>query len=94
MEFSSAGKHDDGDFGIAEDGELVGLFEEAVASLGVGDLPVRRVFDSLDLDLPSRHRRRPFDSCSNSSRVLFWFDLWKREKWRRRRRRREMESKL
>lgn len=55
MEFAGAGEHDNGDFSVAEDGEFVGLFEEAVAALGVGDLPVGGVFDSLDLDLPSRH---------------------------------------
>lgn len=55
MEFSSAREHDNGDFSIAEDGEFVGLFEEAVASFGVSDLPVCGVFDSLDLDLPTSH---------------------------------------
>ena len=55
MEFSGTREHDNGDSGIAEHGELVGLFEEAVASLRVGDLPVGRILDSLDLDLPSRH---------------------------------------
>lgn len=55
MELSGAGNHDDGDLGIAENSELVGLLEQTVAPLRVGHLPVSRVLDPLDLDLPPRH---------------------------------------
>lgn len=58
MEPAGARDHDDGDLGVAQDGELLRLLEEAVAPLGVGDLPVGGVLDQLDLDLPSRHLAR------------------------------------
>lgn len=55
MELVVAGDHDEGDLGVAEDGELPRLLEEPVPPLRVGDLPVGRVLDRLDLNLPPRH---------------------------------------
>lgn len=55
MEFSGAGKYDNGNLSIAENAKLVCLFEETVASLRVRYLPVGRVLYPLDPDLPSRH---------------------------------------
>lgn len=55
IELVGAGDDDDRDLGVAEDGQLVGLLEETVASLGEGHLPVGGVLDPLDLDLPSSH---------------------------------------
>lgn len=78
VEFSGAGEHDNGDLGVAEDGEFVGLLEEAVAPLRVGHLPVRRVFDSLDLDLPSRHGSI---SCEFRGYFVFWIGSGRWRKW-------------
>lgn len=55
MEFSGAGKHENGNFSVAENGELVGFLEEPIASLGVGYLSVGGVLYPLDLDLSPRH---------------------------------------
>lgn len=55
MELLGARQHDDRHFSVAEDGELVGLLEQPIAPLRVGHLPVGRVLDPLDLDLPPRH---------------------------------------
>ena len=51
VELPLGGEDDERDLGVAEHGELVRLFEEAVAALAEGDLPVGRVLDALDLDL-------------------------------------------
>ena len=51
-------EHDERDVDVAEDGELVGLLDEAVAALGEGDLPVGGVLDPLDLQLHAPHGRR------------------------------------
>lgn len=37
---AGAGEHDDGDLGVAENGELLGLLHDAEPSLGVSHLPV------------------------------------------------------
>jgi hypothetical protein len=65
VELAAAGEDDERDLGVAEHGQLVGLLEEAVATLAEGDLPVGGVLDALDLDpapsrqpLASRRRRR------------------------------------
>lgn len=55
MEFSGTGKNENQNLRIAENTELVSLLEKTFASLGVGDLAIGRVLNSLDLDLPSRH---------------------------------------
>lgn len=55
MEFASAGEHNNRNLGIAENGELVGLLEKAIASFGVSDLAVGGVLYPLDLDLSTSH---------------------------------------
>jgi hypothetical protein len=52
---AGGGEHDDGDLGVAEHGELARLLHDPRAALGVGDLPVGRVLDPLDLDLAAPH---------------------------------------
>lgn len=49
------GEHDERDVDVAEDGELVGLLDEAIPALGEGHLPVRVVLDPLDLQLHAAH---------------------------------------
>lgn len=75
MKLVVAGEHDDGDRGVAEHGELMGLLEDAVPPLRVGHLPVVNVFDLLYLHLPSSHISPLL--CSAST-VQSFFD--KREK--------------
>ena len=41
--------------GVADDGELVSLLEEPVATLAEGDLPARVVLDPLDLNPSPPH---------------------------------------
>jgi len=55
VEFASAGEHNNRNLGIAENGELVGLLEKAIASFGVSDLAVGGVLYPLDLDLSTSH---------------------------------------
>jgi len=55
VEFASAGEHNNRNLGVAENGELVGLLEKAIASFGVGDLAVGGVLYPLDLDLSTSH---------------------------------------
>jgi hypothetical protein len=57
VELSLGGEDDDGDLGVAEDGDLVRLLEEAIAPLGEGHLPVYLVLYPLQLHLPATHRR-------------------------------------
>lgn len=52
---AGGGEHDDGDLGVAQHGELPRLLHDPRAALGVGDLPVGRVLDPLDLDLAPPH---------------------------------------
>lgn len=52
---STAREHDNGDLGIAENGELIGLLEEAVSSFRVSNLAIGGVLYPLDLDLTSSH---------------------------------------
>jgi hypothetical protein len=56
-ELASGGEDDEGEVGVAEHGELVGLLEEAIAALGEGDLAARGVLDAADLD-PATGRGR------------------------------------
>ena len=55
MELAGAGEHNNGNLGIAENGELVGFLEEAVSSFRVSDLTVGGVLYPLDLDLTASH---------------------------------------
>lgn len=55
MVLAGGGEHDDGDLGVAEHGELPRLLHDPRAALGVGDLPVGRVLDPLNLDLAAPH---------------------------------------
>ena len=48
-------EHDERDVDVAQDGELVGLLDEAIAALGEGHLPVGVVLDPLDLQLHAAH---------------------------------------
>lgn len=54
----SGGEDDERDFSIAQHRKLKGLFEQAVPSLGEGDLPTRFVFDALHLSFPPHHFSR------------------------------------
>lgn len=58
VELSLWREDDDGDLGVAEDGDLVRLLEEAIAALGEGHLPVDLVLYPLQLHLAAPHRRR------------------------------------
>lgn len=53
IEPSAAGEDDEGDLGIAEHGELVGLLEEAIPAFAEGDLAIGGALNSLDLNLAS-----------------------------------------
>lgn len=57
-ELPRGGEDDERDVGIAEDGELLSLLEEAAAALGERDLPRRRALYPLDLPPLPRHPRR------------------------------------
>lgn len=70
VDFAGARNHDERDLGVAEDGELVGLLEESVPSLGVGHLPVGRVLYPPDLDLPPRHLSLSLLLLSLSSNLI------------------------
>jgi hypothetical protein len=61
VELAPCGEDDEGDLGVAEDGELERLLEQAVAALGEGDLAAGRVFNPLHLRLPPHHLRRATD---------------------------------
>ena len=49
VELATAGEDDERHLGVAEHGELVGLLEEAIATLGEGHLAVDLVLDPLQL---------------------------------------------
>ena len=55
VEAAPAGEDDERHLGVAEDGELVSLLEEPVATLAEGDLPARVVLDPLDLNPSPPH---------------------------------------
>jgi hypothetical protein len=55
VELPFRGEDDDGDLGVAEDGDLVRLLEQPVAALGEGDLPVYLVLYPLQLHLAATH---------------------------------------
>ena len=55
VELAAAGEDDERHLGVAEDGELVSLLEEPVATLAEGDLPARVVLDPLDLNPSPPH---------------------------------------
>jgi hypothetical protein len=61
------GEDDDANLGVAEDGDLVRLLEEAVAALGEGHLPVYLVLYPLQLHLAAPHLARSLPSSSSSS---------------------------
>lgn len=58
VELAVGGEDDDADVGLAEDGELPGLLQQAGTALAEGDLTVNRVLDATELHLASRHRSR------------------------------------
>jgi hypothetical protein len=53
------GEEDERDLGVAEDGELVRLLEQAVPALGEGHLPADLVLDPLQHHLPAPHGALP-----------------------------------
>lgn len=55
------GKDEKGNFGVAEDGELVGFLQKPIPTLRERHLPTRRIFDSLQLHFPSSHFSRSAD---------------------------------
>lgn len=55
VEAAARGEDDERDLGVAEDGELVRLLEQAVAALGEGHLPVYLVLNPLQLHLAATH---------------------------------------
>ena len=55
VEAAGVGEEDERDLGVAEDGELVGLLEQAVPALGEGHLPADLVLDPLQHHLPAAH---------------------------------------
>jgi hypothetical protein len=55
IELALGGEDDDGDLGVAEDGDLVRLLEQPVPALGEGHLPVYLVLYPLQLHLASPH---------------------------------------
>jgi hypothetical protein len=61
VELAARGEDDERDLGVAEDGELEGLLEQAVAALGEGDLAARGVLYPLHLRLPPHHLRSPMN---------------------------------
>jgi hypothetical protein len=62
VELAVRGEDDDADVGVAEDGELPGLFEQPGAALAEGHLPVHRVLDAPQLHLAPRHGRAVVDA--------------------------------
>ena len=66
VELPFRGEDDDGDLGVAEDGDLVRLLEQPVAALGEGHLTVYLVLYPLQLHLAATHPdRSPFDLAGN-----------------------------
>ena len=55
VEAAAAGEDDERHLSVAQDRELVRLFEEPIAALAEGDLPARVVLDPLDLNPPPPH---------------------------------------
>jgi hypothetical protein len=73
VELSPGGEDDEGDLGVAEDGELEGLLEQAVAALGEGDLAAGGVLNPPQLRLPPHHLRRAewvFGSCGGRETTI------------------------
>lgn len=64
------GEEDEGDLGVAEDGELVGLLEQAVPPLGERHLPADLVLDPLKHHLASPHLDLPLEISLQSSLPL------------------------
>ncbi|KAG6530207.1 hypothetical protein ZIOFF_012430 [Zingiber officinale] len=56
VELPPSGEDDERDLGVAEDGELVRLLEEAISPLRKGYLPAGRVLYTPHLGLPPHHR--------------------------------------
>lgn len=55
---AGGGEHDERDVDVAEDGELVGLFDETIATLREGHLAISVVLYLLYLELYSTHDPR------------------------------------
>jgi hypothetical protein len=55
VELLVGAEDEDGDIGRAEDGQLVGLFEETKLALQEGDRAIAVILDGLDLNLPTTH---------------------------------------
>jgi hypothetical protein len=64
VELALGGEDDDGDLGVAEDGDLVRLLQQPVPALGEGHLPVYLVLYPLQLHLAAPHLRLPPISAS------------------------------
>lgn len=69
VELAAAGEDDERDLGVAENGQLVGLLEEAVAALGEGDLPVDLVLDALQLNSSPPHLARSIERFLSSAPI-------------------------
>ncbi|RRT74377.1 hypothetical protein B296_00032395 [Ensete ventricosum] len=57
-EASGGGEHDESDVDVAQDGQLVGLLDEAISTLGEGHLAIGVVLYPLYLELNSTHDPR------------------------------------
>ena len=68
VEAAAAGEDDERHLGVAQDGELVGLFEEPVPALAEGHLPASRVLDPLDLNPSPPHLDLFLVSARNSAK--------------------------
>lgn len=55
VDLVSARNHDKRDLSITKNSEIMSFLEETISSFGVSNLPVSRVLNLLDLDLPSCH---------------------------------------
>ena len=58
VELAEVGDDNEGDLGVAEDGELVRLLEQAIPALGERHLPVDLVLDPLQLHPTPPHPDR------------------------------------
>lgn len=79
IKFSGGRENDNGDLGVAENGQFLGFFEEAIASLGEGDLPAIQILYLLHLYFPSSHLLLSFSVSPTHIRFLFLFfsaDYW------------------
>ena len=64
VEAATAREDDESNLSVAEHGQFIGLFEQAIAALAEGHLPVGCVLYPLDFDLSPTHLPRPIQrSC-------------------------------